>query len=329
MGKPDGNAEIVQDALRRFPALGLLTISRYILNTHGGAFDNNLERIRNRVRYYSGSMGENNRKNMGNTDLIRPQGHVVKLPQSWRQVRTPYALKPKLWGILSDIHIPFHEEKPLEAAVKFLQAEGVEGIFINGDLMEAQAVSYWPSAHRDFNGELEAVTDFLDWLRQEFPKAEIVWKPGNHEYRLPRLFIEKVPELAETPFLAIEAVLGLEARGIEFLDYFQIVQAGKLPIIHGHEVKHIDRSVNPARGLFLKIKTFGACSHCHSTSMHTPKTIHGDLLTTHSFGCLCQLQPDYNPYGNDWNWGMAIINVEKNGQFEIVNKRITQTGKIV
>ena len=45
-----------------------------------------------------------------------------------------------------------------------------------------------------------------------------------------------------------------------------VVMAGKLPILHGHEINHIDRAVNPARGLFLKAKSWAACSHCHSTS---------------------------------------------------------------
>jgi len=37
---------------------------------------------------------------------------------------------------------------------------------------------------------------------------------------------------------------------------------------------------------------------------------------------MCDLHPDYNPIGNDWNWGCALINVEKNGNFEVVNNKI-------
>jgi len=211
---------------------------------------------------------------------------------------------------------------PLEAAVQAGHAEAVTGIFINGDLQDCASVSYWPSARRDFNGEIEATIDTLDWLRGEFPTQKFVYKPGNHEYRLPRYYISHAPDLVGTPLAAMETVLGFEERGIEFLDYFQVVMAGKLPIIHGHEIKHISKAVNPARGLYLKAKTFAACSHCHSTSMHTPKNILGELLTTWSFGCLCHLEPDYNPLGNDWNWGFGIVNVEKDGNFEVVNRRI-------
>ena len=31
---------------------------------------------------------------------------------------------------------------------------------------------------------------------------------------------------------------------------------------------------------------------------------------------------------NDWNWGFAMINVEKNGNFEVTNKRVLPNGQV-
>ncbi|MEO5366084.1 MAG: metallophosphoesterase [Magnetococcus sp. WYHC-3] len=318
--------EIVREAVRRFQHLPSKTIARHILATRGDLFNNDIEAIRGYVRRVVGQSGEYKRGNAKDKSLFRDT--VAVMPKTWREIRTPYRLNPGTWLVLSDIHVPFHEPVPIEAAVQYGQAEKVTGVFINGDLQDCAAVSYWPQRRRDFNGEIEAVTSFLDWLIDKFPKQEIIYKPGNHEYRLPRYYLSKAPELIDTPYAAMENVLGFEDRNIEFLDYFQIVYAGKLPIIHGHEVRNIDRAVNPARGLFLRTKTFSACSHCHSTSEHTPKTIEGKLLSTWSFGCLCDLNPEYNPYGNDWNWGFAVIDVEKNGNFEVVNKKVLSNGKV-
>ena len=75
----------------------------------------------------------------------------------------------------------------------------------------------------------------LDFIRQEFPKAKIVYKPGNHEYRLPRYYASKAPEFIGSPLAAMESLIDFESRGIEFLDYYQKVKAGKLSILHGHE----------------------------------------------------------------------------------------------
>ena len=168
----------------------------------------------------------------------------------------------------------------------------------------------------------------LDFLVNEFPNAKFIYKPGNHEYRLPRYYAKHAPDLLESPVAAMEAVIGFEERNIDFLDYYQIVYAGKLPIIHGHEMK-ISSPVNAARGLYLKAKTFCLCSHFHATSQQPTKTLDGRDLTTWSTGCLCDLSPDWNPYGNNWNWGYAIINIENNGDFEVVNRRVLPSGDVV
>lgn len=317
-------AEIVKDAIARFPDLPSRAISRHILHNYGPAFDGNLEKIRSQVRYYMGANGEYHR-----------QYHPAKrtspaiMPETWRRTRTPYKLNPGLWLVLADIHIPFHEPLPLEAALTYGKKHKVTGILLNGDVQDCAAVSFWPSAiKRDFDKEVELFVDFLDLLRTEFPKAEIVYRPGNHEYRIPRLYEQKVPELIGLPLAAMDTILGLESRGIELLDHFGLVLAGKLPVLHGHEFRFISKAVNAARGLFLRTKSYTLCSHCHSTSEHTERDIHGTLLTTWSTGCLCDLSPDFNPFGN-WNHGFCTINVEKSGQFEVVNKRILPNGTVV
>jgi predicted phosphodiesterase len=326
-GKPRLKTEIIKTAIRRFGHLPIQTIARYLIAAHKDLFEGDLEKVRSSIRYYTGTNGKRDNSQIPDKSLFR--SGPVPLPSTWRKKRSSYYLPPGTWLVLSDIHIPFHEPDPLQAAVACGQAEKVTGIFINGDFQDCASISFWPTAIHDFNMEVEATIDTLDWLRQEFSTQKFVYKPGNHEYRLPRYYVSHAPELIGSPLSAMETILGFEQRNITFLDYHQIVQAGDLPILHGHEVRYISHAVNPARGLFLRTKTFSACSHCHSTSMHTPKTIHGELLTTWSFGCLCDLNPEYNPYGNDWNWGFAIINVEKNGDFEVVNRRILPSGKVV
>ena len=114
-------------------------------------------------------------------------------------------------------------------------------------------------------------------------------------------------------------------RAAEFIKEGHYIMS---PILHGHEVPNLSRTVNPARGLFLRTNTFAACSHCHSTSSHTAKTVNGELLTTWSFGCLCDLNPDYAVYGNNWNWGFGLIEIRDKGDFEVQNLRILPNGKV-
>ena len=229
---------------------------------------------------------------------------------------------------MSDIHIPFHEPKPIETTIQWFQSQKIDGILINGDLFNFGALAYWFQEKRDINREFELCLDFLDFLRQEFPKIPIIFKPGNHEYRLPQKVLSKLPELSGSPITAVETYFGFEERNIEFLEYNQKVMAGKLPVFHGHEFRNLNMAVSPARGLFLKAKTFAACSHCHRVSEDTKRDCNELYLTTWSFGCLCDLAPDWNPFGNDWNWGAGIVSFEKSGSFEVENRRIMPNGKL-
>ena len=321
--------EMTRDACRRFSHLPSQTIARHLLFQYPDMYDNSLETARHAVRKMFGKDGKQNREFQTDKSLYRDQQTVVQMPQTWRKDRPAYHLPHGLWLILADAHIPFHDPVALEAAIQAGQAEQVDGILLLGDWQDCASVSFWPTVRRQFHKEIESVIDSLDFLIGQFPNAKIVYKPGNHEYRLPRYYVSHAPELVESPLAAMETILGFESRGIEFLDYHQLLYAGELPVIHGHEVPIISKAVNAARGLFLRAKTFSLCAHCHQTSQHSEKDIHGTLLTTWSVGCLCDLQPEYAPLCTSWNNGFALINVEKDGNFEVLNRRVLASGKVV
>lgn len=319
--------EIVRDIVLKLNHLPTRSIARYLMSIHAGLFENNLETARSAVRYIRGENGAVSRE--GNPNLVEAN-KIFTMPDTWRTVTDPYLLPPAKWLLINDLHIPFHERTAVEKAIQYGKKRKCTGVFLNGDIQDCQACSFWPSVIRkDFMKEVLLFNDFLDYLRQEFPDVPIVYKPGNHEYRLPRYYASKLPDMIGSPILAMETILDFEGRGIEFLDYFQVVMAGKLPILHGHELRSISTAVNPARGLFLKANSWALCGHSHRTSEHTGTNIHGDYLTTWSVGSLCDLHPEYNPLGNQWNHGLAIVENKENGDFEVTNKRILPSGKVV
>ena len=105
------------------------------------------------------------------------------------------------------------------------------------------------------------------------------------------------------------------------------MKAGDLNIIHGHEFGgSVFSPVNIARGLFLRGKVSAMQGHNHQSSEHSESNMNGELTTTWSLGCLCELHPAYLPI-NKWNHGFAIVDID--GQnFEVRNKRIHK-GKIL
>ena len=99
----------------------------------------------------------------------------------------------------------------------------------------------------------------------------------------------------------------------------QLIHAGKLTILHGHELgKSTFSPVNVARGLYTRAKDNAICGHSHQTSHHTEPNINGRVVACWSIGCLSELHPDYAPY-NKYNHGFAHIKVFEDETFEVQN----------
>jgi len=330
--KKKTKTKIVWQACRRFPHLPSQTLARYIMNTYGdlwaddhGNEGKTLQKIRSAVRTRRGKNGAMLRDALPDKSLFTDK---IDLPQSWREHVPDYNLSHGLWLIIADTHIPMHEPLPIKKAFEVGKTEGVDGIVLLGDIFECGSLSYWRQRRRDFNKELAAFIDFIDYTRQEFPDAEIVYKPGNHEKRLPDYILSNAPYAGDSPLAAMETLIDFERRNVEFLDYNQKVMAGKLSMIHGHEIRYLSKAVNMARGLFLKAHANALCAHGHQTSHHPATDINGQNIGCWSIGCLCDLHPDWNPLGNQWNWGCATVEVEKKGGFDVKNYRIMRDGKV-
>jgi predicted phosphodiesterase len=252
--------------------------------------------------------------------------NLFNLPLSDESYYSPYIL-PKVNNnilLLADIHIPYHSISALTCAIKYGKNVTVNTILLNGDIMDCYSISKFlkDPRKRSIKYELESTRQFLDVLAKEFPTAKIFWKDGNHERRYENYLKIKAPELLDIEEFRLDILLGFGARGIEKIDDDKIVMAGKLPILHGHEFsRHSGSGVKPARSALLKAKHCVIVSHLHTTSEDCKNKINGELLTAWSTGCLCELNPEYARI-NEWNHGFAHIKIDKNGDFNVNNKRI-------
>lgn len=229
------------------------------------------------------------------------------------------------WLVLSDIHIPYFDKYTIEQAVKEGKRRRVDGIFLNGDVMDCASLS----THKKYKrapsyGEVEIpmALEFVEYLRETFPKARILWKNGNHEERMLVYLMQKAAELADMKDLRIEEFLEFKRCGVEKVEDRRIVRLGKLNVIHGHELQG-GGGVNPARWLFLKTCQVALCGHFHRTSEHFDRNMNDFLNACWSVGCMCQLHPHWNPL-NKWNHGFAVVelNGKDGGDFHVHNLRV-------
>ena len=320
--------EVVKEYLEKFPTLASLALARLIARDHPVLFPT-IELARTAVRYHRGLKGERDRKKLKDKKhVVAPNSlNTYNLPRSYSAKRKTFTFPKEHNNILliSDLHIPYHDIPALTCAIKFGKEKNVNTVFINGDLIDFYPISRFTNVKQkaSFTKEIEASKKILEILRNEFPDAAFYFLFGNHDNRLEHYLATKAPELLGTNEFRLEVLLDFERFGVRAFEDTTLIKIGKLTVTHGHLlIKGIFAPVNPARGAFLRAKDNVLISHVHNASTHTEKTIKDKIIATYSTGCLCEINPDYNPFGNNFSHGFAHITTYEDGKFRVDNKRI-------
>jgi predicted phosphodiesterase len=327
-GRESELGAMASELCRKFPNEAARTLARRLVKESGGAIT--LEHARSIIRYRFGTLKKNRRKYAIAKREPRAAGQRKWLPPSQAKPFVPVKIEGRNIGIVSDIHVPYHSELATYAAFNYLKEKKCDTILINGDAMDFYSNSRFEKkpSKRNLLGELNAGRHFFRELRTEFKKQRIYWKFGNHEHRWQSWLYEHAPEIAETPEMDLATWMHCEELGIETIDQLDLMEVGKLPVLHGHELgKGIAAPVNPARGAYLKTKHTILVSHHHQTSGHCEPDLYHSECFVWSIGCLCDLRPDYHRYGKT-NWGFARVMVEKDGGFQVENLRINSKGHV-
>ena len=328
MPRADEITQMVGSLLKRFPDHPARTLARKLVEETGGALT--LEQARSRVRTSLGQNGDHARRFAKTVRPARKPGQGVEMPKSQAQPWAPYdmGVVGKI-GILSDIHVPYHDDVALRAAVDHLHEHKIDALLLNGDFADFYSVSRHEKnpKYRNFLAEVEQVQQLLRWLRDQFADIKIVAKTGNHEERWEKWAFQHAPELSASPIMGLDNWLALKEVDIELVQDKRIILAGNLPILHGHEKGNgISSPVNQARGAYMRLHHTVLEGHGHRTSIHSEPDMMGKETVCFSTGCLCDLRPAYAPL-NKWNHGGAVVTVRESGEFDVENFRIA-AGKV-
>jgi predicted phosphodiesterase len=295
-----------------------LKLARIIYSENELLFTN-VECVRRTLRSIEGKA--NNRVLVRKVVPERPR-NPYNLPESDEAIYEPYKLDAKRLLVLSDIHIPYHSIDAITCAFDYAKKEKPDAILLNGDTIDFFGLSRFMKdpKKRSVAHELQAFKELVDVIKKTF-NAKIYYKMGNHCERYEHFLWMKAHELVGIEEFDFSNIIKARAEGIEIIKDKRIMKAGDLNIIHGHEFGgSVFSPVNIARGLFLKGKVSAMQGHNHQSSSHSESNMNGEITTTWSLGCLCELHPAYLPI-NKWNHGFAIVDID--GQnFEVRNKNI-------
>jgi predicted phosphodiesterase len=321
----DTITEIAKRLCRENPDHPTRGLARRLVKEANGAIT--IEQARKRIGRQFGVMGKLHRKHIKAVAPREPRqaGVEYRLPPTMAEPWTPHVLDVTgRIGILSDVHVPYHDERAVRVAVGHLLEVGIDALILNGDIADFYAISRWikDPRQRDFAGELEACRDFIGWIRETFPDIPIVYKSGNHEERWQHYIWQHAPELSKDKLTSLQAWLHLDQHDITLVEEKRPIMLGKLPVLHGHEKgTGISAPVNQARGAFMRLHHTVLEGHGHRTSVHCEPDMFHSETTCWSTGCLCDLAPDYARL-NKWNHGFAIATVHDGGEFDVANLRI-------
>ena len=327
--------KIVQEYLEKYKdeiisgAISKKGLARSIHQKHPNLFKD-IEQVRDYIRGLTGSKD----KRVGLFDFKSTIKHGMKstIPASRSEGAKDFIIEGvnKMLTFM-DVHIPYHSVEPLEAMFAFVEDKGIDGILINGDLIDMYMISRWNKDpdKTTMKEELEMAKEFFTFLREMFPEIPIYYKLGNHEDRWENYLKQNASALYGMEFLNLETVLELAKFNIKLIGSKTRIKFGKLNIVHGHEFgESIFSPVNPARGLFLRAKSTTLAGHNHQTSEHHENNLKNDSMACFSTGCLCQLTPNYRPFAyTKWNHGFAIVEIDEDESFEVSNYRIID-GKV-
>lgn len=319
--------DIAAELCKRFPDAPARTLAKK-LHTENPALFTSIENARTAIRTALGINGKRLKKLARLPRAKRPAGHIPPLPESQAETWVPLELNSKRTLSLGDIHLPFHDKGALEAALQYGVKFKPDTILLNGDLFDLYAISRFDKdpTKPKVKDELICGRQFLGHLRHRFPKAEIVFRYGNHDRRWDLYLMRTAPDI-----LDIEGVLdcwhkeaGIIENGVRVVRGQLPIMLGKLPVFHGDELpRGMASPVNPARGAFLRTLSNLLHSHLHRTSEHTERTMDGRIITCRTTGCLCGLSPEYARI-NKWDHGFATIEVASDGNYECELKRIIE-----
>lgn len=322
------SGQIVKEHLEKHPQLPSLTLAKLIYNENSAAFTN-IETVRSLIRRYRGRSGKKMRDTLLDRRFLLPeatQDNPYQLPKFETTNYLPYHIPSELKRglMIADLHVPYTSKQAIEIAIDDAKRFDIDFIVIAGDFMDCYQLSRFMKDPRNkhFKDEIELGKQLLAALRNQFPKAHIVFKAGNHDDRYIDYLRLKAPELIGFEEFELRVLLDCLNLGVDYVGEKRVIYCGELNVIHGNEYANgVSSPANPARTAFLRSKANTLMAHHHQTSEHTEPTIREKMITCWSLGCMCDLHPEYMPL-NKWNHGYALVEKDSKGNFHVDNKRI-------
>ena len=132
--------DLVKDYLLKYPDYPKRTLAKLIVEENPSI--GTINSVRNLILTLTGSMGETHKKKaiMHTKSTIQEGLEKLKVVSHNKEMENVHLGKGR-YLVLSDVHIPYHDEDALTTALEWGLNNDVNTIILNGDIMDCYPVS--------------------------------------------------------------------------------------------------------------------------------------------------------------------------------------------
>lgn len=219
---------------------------------------------------------------------------------------------------ISDLHVPYQDEKALYVFSKFFRWYNPDEVYIIGDLIDFYSLSRFdknPSRLHRLQEEIDMARSILNMWRS-FYKGKMWLLKGNHEHRLIKYIWGQAKQLSTLRSLELNKLLDLDKLDIRYIREGKI-RRNNILVKHGNTIRKWSAYTAKAEQVLTGMS--GISGHSHRLSQYY-KTDERGTSKWVEVGCLCDLEPEYME-GKTANWqqgfGVGYENKKNSNIFNI------------
>ncbi len=213
--------------------------------------------------------------------------------------------------VLSDLHVPYHDRRAIDAVLDFARDFAPDLIVLNGDTYDSYLISRYgkdPKKLRDtLQSEFDAAQPILKRINSLF--GDVILGLGNHDARINALVAEN-PGLDGLRALEFGRMAELPDRWTVLPDGYRL-RLGPIDVLHGNLKGRGGGAKHIAAWMYAKLKRSCLFGHFHRQQSHLEPDGDGVVRGAFSTGHLCDpvKAAEYCPI-NDWAAGFATIEMD-------------------
>ena len=218
---------------------------------------------------------------------------------------------------LSDFQIPEHDERSINAVLKFITDFRPDVVHLVGDILDLTKLSkYDQDAYNKitFKDEIEigrkVITELVEVVRKANKNARINFYIGNHEQRFLHYLSRKASEIADVEdadgyVFSLPRLLEFKKHNIKLIPYFKShVERGNVVVEHGDIAR--SKAGYTAHAMLDKRGSSGVSGHTHRLALIFKTQGNTERFWIEN-GSLCK-RNFKNPYlkNPDWITGFSV-----------------------